>query len=411
MLNAKIVTANLFSNFFPADKVNWREVQSKYVSEVVNKHEFFEWDRTYGTHQVPVLISAPTGSGKNYMVTHDLREYAKKLSRHILYISNRIALDNQQKKDLAKLTRVDYDRSPTYFVECDYEAVFDNVTVITYNRLLHKFYNLNENAAWFNAFDYVVIDECHFFYSDSYFNAYTDIILQNITERFSRAIRIYMSATFEDVIQPIFWYEWRSQMTDENRLDYLEYFCRKNPFAYMFPRDFSHYRVKFFDTLEEDIIPMTCSNLNPEYKSLIFITDKDEGKQLCQCLQETFKKLKEDKLKSVFGDKYNNMREVIIEETDLDDKARSMFAYLDSDSRHNPSSESKKTWDAILETGKLPCKVLFTTSVLDNGFSIKDDKVENIIICTDDKTEFLQELGRRRIMKDGEIINLYIRNG
>ena len=64
----------------------------------------------------------------------------------------------------------------------------------------------------------------------------------------------------------------------------------------------------------------------------------------------------------------------------------------------------------MLDTGELPCKVLITTSVLDNGFSIEDDNVKNIVICTDDKTEFLQELGRKRINKDkGETVNLYIR--
>lgn len=263
-ISARLVTTNLFSELFPKDELNWREVQGKYISEVINRHEFFEWDRTRGIHQIPVLISAPTGSGKNYMVTHDLREYAKELSRKILYISNRVALDNQQKKDLAKLTRVDYDRSPTYFVDCDYEGVFDNVTVITYNRLLHKFYNLSEDAAWFRSFDYVVIDECHFFYSDAYFNAYTDIILQKITKCFSNAIRIYMSATFEDVIQPIFWYEWRSQITDENDVDYIKRFFHKNLFAYKFPRDFSHYKVRFFDTLEIDILPII--RVDPKHK-------------------------------------------------------------------------------------------------------------------------------------------------
>lgn len=126
-------------------------------------------------------------------------------------------------------------------------------------------------------------------------------------------------------------------------------------------------------------------------------------------MKQSFKEFKEAKLKYEFGDMYNRMREVIIAEADLDGKAQSMISYLDSDSRHEPSSESKKTWDAILETGELPCAVLITTSVLDNGFSIKDADVKNIVICTDDKTEFLQELGRRRIMKDGEIVNLYIR--
>lgn len=54
-------------------------------------------------------------------------------------------------------------------------------------------------------------------------------------------------------------------------------------------------------------------------------------------------------------------------------------------------------------------KVLIATTVLDNGISIDDDLLKNIVIDTTDRVQLIQMLGRKRL-KDGECINLYIRD-
>jgi len=49
------------------------------------------------------------------------------------------------------------------------------------------------------------------------------------------------------------------------------------------------------------------------------------------------------------------------------------------------------------------------TKVLDNGVNIKDDELKHIVIYTNNQTEFIQMLGRKR-RKDDEIVNLYLKH-
>ena len=80
------------------------------------------------TYRFPVIISAQTGKGKNYFVTNTLREFARKCEKEILYISNRVALGYQQKKDLANAIG-----SP--LKDWENREIFENVRVLTYQKL------------------------------------------------------------------------------------------------------------------------------------------------------------------------------------------------------------------------------------------------------------------------------------
>lgn len=79
--------------------------------------------------------------------------------------------------------------------------------------------------------------------------------------------------------------------------------------------------------------------------------------------------------------------------------------YLDSRSRTSEKDEEQLAWNKLKTKGTLEGKVLITTSVLDNGFSIRDKDICHIVLCTHDKTEFLQELGRCRLEKE-QVVNL-----
>ena len=82
--------------------------------------------------------------------------------------------------------------------------------------------------------------------------------------------------------------------------------------------------------------------------------------------------------------------------------------YIDRDSRSSLDIEEKYKWDYLQERGNLgQYRVLISTSVLDNGFSIKDKEVKNIALFTDDKIEFLQELGRVRL-EPNQKVKIYI---
>ena len=106
-------------------------------------------------------------------------------------------------------------------------------------------------------------------------------------------------------------------------------------------------------------------------KWLIFVDNKTEGKKLSKRLNE----------KGV------------------------ITTYLDSRSRTSEKDEEQLAWNKLKTKGTLEGKVLITTSVLDNGFSIRDKDICHIVLCTHDKTEFLQELGRCRLEKE-QVVNL-----
>ena len=58
---------------------------------------------------------------------------------------------------------------------------------------------------------------------------------------------------------------------------------------------------------------------------------------------------------------------------------------------------------------KFDSQILISTSVIDNGVSIIDKSVKNIVIISFDKISFLQKLGRKRL-DENEKITIYIPN-
>ena len=168
----------------------------------------------------------------------------------------------------------------------------------------------------------------------------------------------------------------------KNYLPKAEYYFNNNVITYEFPRDFSQYDYKFFSKINqiEELIKETNNN----DKWLIFLDDKKACKKLC-----------------------NNLNSFFSEQNGI---SSSEFAtFIDSSSRNfSNNKDSFLTWHQLKNNGKFDSCILITTSVLDNGFGIKDSKLKNIVIFSDDKTEFLQELGRCRIDKNKKI-NLFIK--
>lgn len=410
----------------PNPKKNY--VDSRYVADAITEETIERWRTTYSNwiahkyeeidyspisylsldyikpctlkYYYPVFMSAQTGKGKNYFVTHVLRKYAREKHLHILYLSNRTALDYQQKKELALLCgkHLCPEMDDKWKDECE----FGNITVLTYHKLLSYL----KTPGGKRTFDFVVLDECHFFYSDAFFNPDTWWLLETIVETFARSIRIYMSGTMEEIYEPIRYFEGRLPLqllannNEEHNKKALENMIDGNPFYYEFKKDYAPYEIKFFDakklmdaleTEETDdfakegyweLLHKVCCSKSE--KTLIFVSDKKTGKNLKKGL-EAFSK----------ANGVKNTEEPLV-------------SYIDRDSRSGNNKAEYEAWTTLIEEGKFKSRILIATSVLDNGFSIKDDKLENIVLFTDDRTEFLQELGRCRLNKDRRL-NLYVK--
>lgn len=307
----------------------------------------------------PILINAPTGSGKTTFVTNDLARKVLDKGLYVLLLSNRSALELQQKYELIRKTDIPQPGAETL----SNMQLFGHIILLTYQSVLSNLAELKKYPI-----GVVVFDEAHFFCSDSTFNAWTEQILTNLIITFWDCKRIYMTATPDDV-KPIIAYEEACLFnTIHNQGDprYLyalgkEYSIRE----YYMPADYSYARLHFFHQ-EESIINLISKD-NTENKWLIFTESKEKGRLM--------------------------QRKIGKDATFIDSSIRNRDYRTFVDFARREMSEKR---------------VLISTSVLDNGVNFNDLALKNIVIDSSDPVQLKQMLGRKRI-QEGEIVDLYVK--
>lgn len=85
--------------------------------------------------------------------------------------------------------------------------------------------------------------------------------------------------------------------------------------------------------------------------------------------------------------------------------------YEDSSYLEGQNKETNPVFRQIVTNERFDCRILFTTKVLDNGVNLKDNSIKHIIIDLSDLTEFVQCLGRRRILNTDEGVTVYFYSG
>lgn len=323
----------------------------------------------YWESQKPVFISAQTGRGKNTFIEGVLIPYIKDLNyrentkHEILILSNRIALNTQLKNRIEN-------------------------TGVAKVMLYQGFLRFLDDNQYLEKCKYVICDECHFFTSDASFNPSTALILEKIIMNFQHSIRIYMSSTFNDCLQYIFKFEKRihrlcNTKSSEKKNKVLPP-DKLNFLYYQFERDYSYFDIKYYSDYI-DLKDIIIESIENGEKWLIFI---DNRKQ-CQYLKNTLLKYYKEKKRHQAG---ANQEDAL---TDSD------ILLIDA--------ESKKDDEYLgsISAEKFDCKILISTSVIDNGINLKDSSLKNIVVSDINKNKCLQMVGRKRV-EDGENVNLYI---
>ena len=382
----------------------------------------------------PVIISAQTGYGKNTFVS---RVLVKKLfhesgyCKKILILSNRIALNRQNKLDflnfLYELTHDDYFQNISEkFTDSGLDSLtdFKFVSLCSY----HQLYELvikksNEKAPlYLKNFAYVVCDECHFFSSDAPFNVHTDEILKYIANNAKQAVRIYMSATIDEVFEPILRAESKFlterfehvcqqiQLQNADHIDVMNLSQRFSQGDYAWANSLSdvleNRQLNIEKAIEQE---RTKFSLNVEFFYISrdyssYISDVHEYNNLL----EVFDSIIETKTKTlVFVSKtFDGATEK--ELTEKFTAKNKKIAFL-SREKISTNADCKKIYDKLISEKYFEENVLVSTSLLDNGIDVKDSQIGNIVIDVLDKTEFLQMLGRVRPIDDQKI-NLFVPN-
>ena len=216
-----------------------------------------------------------------------------------------------------------------------------------------------------SQYDYIISDECHYFTTDARFNDYTDIAYNFVMGQQVSTV-LLISATAKSFFQ---------NLINSGKVESRNY--------YKLDKDYSYVKKLYYYKKDElrGIIDDILGN-EQESKIIVFCNSGDRiiemnkiyGDRACYyCSKNT----KSEKLKRLCGWK--------------EKKAPSCIKRY---------SENLITFDK---------RILFTTSVLDNGVDLKDRNIKHIITELVDIDTMIQSLGRKRSLDVTDHCTFYIR--
>ncbi len=273
-----------------------------------------------------------TSTGKTTFCLQELGVHAKKNNKKVLYICNRLGLVDQIISEISEL------------------GLEDTFIVYTYQTMQQR---LIDGISIHKA-DYIIADECHYFYSDS-FNGYTDLSFEYLINESKNAVLVMMSATAKRLF---LWLE-NNFLLDP---------CNK----YVIQPDYGNVEKLVFYRRNDcfDII----NNI---------LSEKTDSKILFFCNSAT-RMLEMYDFYKEFGDFYCSRS---TENTAL----RRIC---------NPYAIHDERFDA---------RILFTTSAADNGINLKDTKIRYVFSELLDVDGLIQSFGRKRFVSDDDTCTFYVR--
>jgi len=376
--------------------------------------EYKEWNKID-----PVLIDAPTGSGKTTFVYKKLIPDAISNGRGVLIVSNRIALSMQQKLAvydtikqseynslLEGLEREDINKE-TYMIGSVCVTTYQGLdslfnpdvrTELEVDFTSPKLYDAEKLRKWSRTIKYAVFDEIHLLYADAEFNGFCHRLLRYIPFVFQDVIRVYMTATSYEIKDYIKKYEiWKNaiNMQDVPRAPFMDQQCKR----YFNNKDYSKKPKTVSD------IEFTCYTIEPDYSrynlKFFYPVRKENGSEQSKNSDDSKTRAAIDVLKQIEPSE-NNKVIVFVDNKEVGEKICSKLrdnevtaAFLTKD-----ISDPDTVREKIINNMCFDEAVLVTTQVLDSGVNIKDKSVKNIIIFYTDRTQFIQSLGRKRLDED-----------
>lgn len=311
-----------------------------------------------------VKIQTQTGSGKTHFIVNSLTsqlfeyEFNPEMNDKMLILCNRTNLKRQLKKDLCKKFNI---KIPSTIQDLDELEKIHNVTVMSYQTLneliIREKYEKDFNMLL--NYKYIVCDEIHYVLEDSFTTKTQYSLDVLIKEKYSQTIRIFMSATMDSIDETI------NSIFNNNQKGAFGTGI-KEIHTYKTGIDYSYINPYYF--YKDDSLINRIVNDKTDEKWIIFISDIKNGRNLK-------KELNDNGINSEF----------------IHAKSRS------------------KEIDNIIMDEKFNCKVLITTTILNNGVNINDEKVKHIVCKSYNLTTFIQEVGRVRVdINNPYEINLYL---
>ena len=292
-----------------------------------------------------VVFDGGTGSGKSYFCIHVLGKYAKWHYRKILYLCNRRKLRKQVYNEVKRLG-------------------LQNIIYVTSYQILQK--NIQKGNKY-PFYDYIIADECHYFTTDAKFNDYTDVSYNYLMDQ-KEAVVIWISATAKVFFR---WMEDRRKVKKKN--------------IYRIDRDYSYVgKVYFYQ--KEELLPIIDGILEDEPESKIIV--------FCNSASRMYEMNK----------RYGDTANYYCSSSSMNKKLKEMCGIDET---------TKKVKDCIAKypDGRITFekRILFTTTVLDNGVDLKDENIKHIFSEIFDPDSLIQSLGRKRNLNENDTCTFYIR--
>ena len=310
-------------------------------------------------------IQAPTGFGKTHFTLHDVLLRVSQTGGKMLIVGNRVACSYQVKLEALELVAPSEigDQTPKGLLK---RTDFGSVKIMTL-QALDSFLATPEGKKYAKEVSVLVVDEVHYFVADVSFNPTAARLLKVIPQLFNKATRIYMTATFNDVLRPLAEAEAKADrpLIERTGVRFSPLMYGQSPIIdlYQYRSDkYSSLPIRYF--LRDDDLYREIEE-SGEAKWLIFVPSKEDG----ATLQES-----------------------------IGDDA----VFISADSKGSDA------WNQLLDEERLPCRILITTSVLDCGVNIHDENLKHVVIPFEDRTMFMQALGRVRF-KDTPKFTLYVK--
>lgn len=350
------------------------EVRRRNVSEVIGD-EYKDWK----SGQI-IYINATTGAGKTFFILNTLLPYVIASGKRLLYLVNRKVLKAQIETTVKSMDNMGF------FDTDEHSVIIEHFFEIrTYQSIEEKFLKGNRKEEldvpipWLENFDYVVYDECHYFYVDSMFNTNTGFSYDCLTDIFDKKVQIYMSATMEKIKplinrrRPILRVNSSWGICTPSEFEQLNDICYRSK-EYIVEPVYDYLDIIAFEN-EDEVIGRICNTKSDKSEKWLFFTDSiDRGKSIKRILTSS------------------RENEIFLDEEDV--------VFIDAD--YEKDDEQRKEVEGLANNCYIERKVVIATSVMDNGISFHDKDLRNIVIMADNEETFIQMLGRKRIAKEGE---------
>lgn len=321
---------------------------------------FDEWriEEMLTNPHISHFFDAQTGSGKTTFIIEKLFPLIKKCGKRLCILSPRVSLASHIKKEIIKRDKKAKEIADLLSEKGLRKTMnFGDVDILTYQSCMSQL--SNDIIASYGA---VVLDESHYFLSDSTFNRETEAQLDFLIKKFSNICRIYISATPKQIFHYIYTKE---QEYYKNSSLFPKNYCLH---LYYFKRNYSYIRPIF---IKEEKLLDEIKKSNTTHRWIIFTDSKKDGFKM------------QNDLNLQFGD--------------------NACVFYDSEAKNDERSEEV---NEMIEQEDVKKKVTILTSAFDVGININTKNI-SIAILPNCEVEFLQEIGRKRALKN-EMLEVYI---